>query len=128
MMRRLVIGALAVSLITPLAVGLFHRQAYGTWAWWRAPRNISWCGRTYHRGIGPTVTRAMIESQSVSLPGDAPYPLATVTRIPPAVGRPVLAQPIPAARRRDLGLPCAMVVYLETGDDRYTGYELVGGP
>jgi hypothetical protein len=36
----------------------------------------------------------------------------TVTRVPPIIGRPVLASPVPAAARERLRLPYAMVVYL----------------
>lgn len=105
-----------------------YRAAYGTFAWWRPPARISWCGRTYLPGNGPTLTRSEVEQRRASLIGDAPYPVVTVTRVPPLVGRPVLASVTPEARRERLHLPCAMAVYLEIDPDAYRQYELSGGP
>ena len=54
--------------------------------------------------------------------------MTEVAKIPPLVGRPVLASVTPEATRDRLRLPCAMVVYLETDADAYRPYVLSGGP
>lgn len=68
-----------------------------------------------------------LESRT-ALPGDAPYPVVTVGKVPPILGQPLLAAVTPEAARRGLGLPCAMAVHLKTGADTYTSYGISGGP
>ena len=72
-------------------------------------------------------TKANIKT---GLPGDAPYPVVTVGRVPPVIGQPLLASVTPDASRQesDPPLPCAMGVFLKTGVDEYSGYGLLGGP
>jgi hypothetical protein len=36
--------------------------------------------------------------------------------------------PQPNQDRADLGIPCAMAIYLQTGDNEFVPYELLGGP
>lgn len=117
-----VVVALALACAT---AAIAYRAAYGTFAWWRPATRISWCGRTYLPSNLPTLTRSGIEQRRESLLGDAPYPVITVTRLPPLVGRPVLASVNPRATGDE---PCAMAVYLETGPDAYRQYEISGGP
>jgi hypothetical protein len=107
---------------------LAYRTAYGTFAWWGQPARISWCGRDYLPSKGPDLTRSAVEQQRASLIGDAPYPVVTVTRLPPLVGRPVLASVTPDAVRHRLHLPCATTIYLKTDPDAYRPYVLSGGP
>jgi hypothetical protein len=115
-----------VALALACATAAFaYRAAYGTFAWWRPPARISWCGRTYLPTNLPTLSRSGVEQRRESLIGDAPYPVITVTRLPPVVGRPVLASVNPGATGDE---PCAMAVYLEIGRDAYRQYEISGGP
>lgn len=74
------------------------------------------------------LTRAEVGRQRASLPGDRPYPVETIARIPPILGHPVLASVFPEATREAMHIPCAMVVYLEIGPDAYRPYVLSGGP
>jgi hypothetical protein len=121
------VAGVATALICASAAFAYH-SAYGTLAWWSEPQRISWCGRVYLPSEETVLTRSEVEQQQAHLPGDAPYPVTTVTRIPPLVGRPVLASVTPEAIRDQLGVPCAMVVYLETDPDAYRPYVLSGGP
>jgi hypothetical protein len=121
-------GVVVASAVACASAAFAYRTAYGTFAWWRQPARISWCGRVYLPSSGPNLIRSAVEQQRASLPGDAPYPVVTVTRLPPLVGRPVLASVTPEASRHRLHLPCAMTVYLETGPDAYRPYVLSGGP
>ena len=127
-MKRLLAHVLvALIVIAALAGTLGYRKAYGTW--WGAPERIDYCGRTYLHGY-TGLNRATIEQRfaGASFPGDAPYPLVTVGKVPPVVGRPLLAAVVPEATRHRLGVPCTMGVYLQTGADEYTAYGLLGGP
>ena len=129
-MKRRMTG-IVVALIMIVAAGatLTYRMAYGTW--WQTPQRLVYCERTYLSGApATTFSRAMIENleSKTALPDDAPYPVATVGKVPPIVGQPLLAAVTPDAARRTLGLPCSMGVYLQTGADAYTAYILSGGP
>ena len=62
------------------------------------------------------------------MPGDQPYPVVPIGKVPPVVGAEMLAAVAPQARREELGVPCAMGLYVQTGDDQYTAYGILGGP
>ena len=101
-----------------------YRTAYGTFAWWDVPPRVTWCGRTYLGDDGPEVDRAGLQMIRGQLDGDAPYPIAQVGTV---AGRPLLAAVVPEVRRTS-GIPCAMQVAVQTGDDSYRTYTLSGGP
>lgn len=128
MFRRVATGVVVALAVGCTSAAFAYRAAYGTFAWWRQPARISWCGRDYLPSRRPALTRSAVEQQRASLIGDAPYPVVTVTRLPPVVGRPVLASVTPEAVRHRLHLPCATIVYLETDTDAYRPYVLSGGP
>lgn len=123
-------GTLLGVLLFALAAGTYgYRTAYGTW-WPQSPARITYCGRTYETNHSLVLNRdGVTKSESkTSLPGDAPYPVVTVSQVPPLVGQPLLAAVTPEARRRGTNLPCAMGVYLKTGADTYLAYGMLGGP
>lgn len=104
-----------------------YRLAYGTW--WQAPERITYCDRTYMAGPhGLTLAAVRARESHTALPGDEPYPVVTIGKTPPLVGAEMLAAVTPEAQRQKLGVPCAMGIYLKTGDDAYTAYGLSGGP
>ena len=120
------IAILVVLLVAGVSVA--YRTAYGVW--WSEPDRFADCDRTYHRGTGDPLTfdavRAM--SSQTALPGDAPYPLQQVGTAPPLVGGRLLAAVTPEQRRRELHVPCAMVVFRQIGEDSYRVYVISGGP
>src|SRR5262245_19648248 len=128
--RRMMAGVaagVAAALVLACFVGAAaYGAAYGTLAFWAEPQRISWCGRVYLPGRETVLTRAAVEHQRAALIGDQPYPLVRVATVPPVIGAPVLASVTPQATRDRLHLPCAMVVYLETGPDAYRPYVLSG--
>lgn len=91
MARRL--AGIVVAVIIVAAVGtLGYRMVYKTW-WPQAPGRITYCGRIYETNHSLVLSRAGVtKSESrTSLPGDAPYPVVTVGRVPPVIGQPLLA-------------------------------------
>ena len=127
MKRRLKSSVFALTVILANGATLGYRKAY--WTWWQTPQRITYCERIY---LGGTTTHSRAEigklERFTALPGDAPYPVVTVGKVPPVVGQPLLAAIVPEATRRKLGLPCAMGVYLNTGADTYASYTISGGP
>jgi hypothetical protein len=120
-----VAGGLCVLL--GVAVTASTQVAYGTVDWWGTPSRIHWCGRNYDAS-GRSVSRGEIPTAQL---GDAaPTPLTTIGRLPPVVGRRLLASVTPVQQRGAVhpALPCSMGIYLEQGDDRFAEYSLSGGP
>jgi hypothetical protein len=126
--HRSVAISVVVLILIVTGVELAYRKAYGTFAWWEDPARISWCGRQYFPTSAALLTRAAAEQQRGALPGDAPYPVVEVARVPPLVGRTVLASVTPEERRERLGVPCAMAIFVQTDSDAYRTYVISGGP
>ena len=123
---KLAAAVVALSLVVAAAGTVGYRHAYGTW--WQTPQRIGYCDRTYLGGTA-TISGAELRDResATALPGDAPYALRVVGKVPPIVGQPLLAVVTPAARRTP-GMPCTMGVYLQNGPDSYLAYGLSGGP
>jgi hypothetical protein len=85
------------------------------------PTVVHWCGRDYETVSGP-------RNWAQVTAAERPRQVRVVGSYPPAFGfgRPLLAAPggPPAGQ----GEPCAMAVYMRTGQDRYQPYTLEGGP
>jgi hypothetical protein len=129
LIRRRVVTGFAVVVVAASVIGAAaYRLTYGTFAFWGEPPRISWCGRDYLLNSGTVLTRVAVEQQRAALPGDQPYPVVQVAKFPPLIGEPVLASVTPKATRDRLGIPCAMILYLQTGADSYRPYVLSGGP
>jgi hypothetical protein len=111
---------LGVGVVYPaLAAGL-SRKDYGTFAFWKLPNRIDYCGRRYDDG-GPQVgSPALFESQD-SAPG-AHWSFLSWT----FSGRSIDADVAP------LSAPgssvCTMTLYIPLGGGRWEIYSLSGGP
>jgi hypothetical protein len=126
MVRRLTIGGLVIVAI----LAVTYRAAYDSW---NVPATVGYCDRSYRQAdVGLTLDEVHARENETSLLGDSPYPVVEVGHAPPLIGRQILAAPTPESRRDqqlpDRRLPCAMAIYIRTGDDAYTSYELQGGP
>jgi hypothetical protein len=83
---------------------------------------VAWCGRTYlAHGV---VTGAEMRASEAGV-GQG---LRHVGRVPSVFGQDLYASPVSADVRHRTGQPCAMVVYLHVGPDRYREYGISGGP
>jgi hypothetical protein len=99
-----VAGVLVAAIIIVAAVGTIgYRRVYGSWS--QAPEHHSYYGRDYLRGT-PALSRAEIlrNESKTPLPCDAPYPIVPLGKVPPIVGRPLLAAVTPTAVRPRLSL------------------------
>jgi hypothetical protein len=105
-----------------------YRIRYGTFAWWEPPSRIDWCNRRYLESTGPLMTIDQVRHRStVSFPARQPR-LETVTHVPPVIGHDVMTRVEPTSVLASRGAPCAMVLFLQTGDDTYREYGISGGP
>jgi hypothetical protein len=82
--------------------------------------SVRWCGRDYQED-GPSQTWRKITALERS-------PIRAVGQYPPVVwwGQELFA--VSPRMVHGPGEPCAMVVYLRTGQDNYQAYVLEGGP
>lgn len=128
MIRRLTGVLVAVVVIVAAAGTVAYRKVYGTW--WQAPEHIAYCGRIFENVHGPALSRAEVDSYVAShyLAGEGPFPAVTVGKVPPIVGKPLVAAVNPEAARDGHSESCRMDVYLKTGEDAYSLYFASGGP
>lgn len=97
----------------------WSQQTHAGAPWQLSPDRIILCGRTYQRfAADPPRSGAEMAERERS------RPLEQVGRIPPLIGRPVLA--VRTERRPGWEL-CAAGVWLKVDDDRFRHYDLVGG-
>lgn len=96
------------------------RQDYGTFAFWRVPSRIDYCGRRYFPG---GIVRGPASAFTSEVDPVAEPRWETV-------GHTFSLRPIqaPVLGRRELSSVCAMAVYVPVGGGRYEFYSLSGGP
>lgn len=98
---------------------VWYRATYHVFPGQQVPR-VHWCGRDY-QDEGPAQTWRRISDLERS-------PIRAVGQYPPLVwwGQELLA--LSPRMVHEPGEPCAMVVYLRTGQGDYRAYVLEGGP
>ncbi len=108
-------------LIAAFAGALWYGAAYHALPG-MVPTVVHWCGRDYQTGDGGARNWAQITA------AEEPRRVRVVGSYPPVFGwsRPLLAAPGTGPVRP--GEPCAMAVYVRTGQNRYQPYTLEGGP
>lgn len=125
--RRSVIRILSVSLVVLLVSAVifagWYRATFHAWPWSSSlPNRVTYCDRDY-TGPGNPVTWAeagALEKGTIRKVGRNGVG---------ALGWSIYANPLSEqARAGNPPLPCAMVVYLRTDDDRVAPYVLSGGP
>jgi hypothetical protein len=111
----------AVVVVVVVAGGftVWYRATYHALPGQQVP-SVHWCGRDYQTG-GPAQTWRQVTALERS-------PIRAVGQYPPLGwwGQELFAVSPPMVHRA--GEPCAIVVYLRTGQDSYQAYTLEGGP
>jgi hypothetical protein len=122
--RRVIVIAflvvVGVGVVYPIGASAFSRKDYGTFAFWRVPSRIGYCGRTYDDGGQESGSPALFASQdseagahwsrlSWTFSGRLIY-AATTAPNPPTIS------------------VCTMVLYILLGGGRWETYSLSGGP
>lgn len=121
--RRLLVVAflavLALGLVYLAGAAFLSRKDYGTFAFWKVPNRIDYCGRRYYDGGSRTGSPALFESQDSAQ--DAHWAFLSWT----FSGRSIYADiaPSPSA-----GPVCTMVLYIPIGGGKWETYSLSGGP
>ena len=117
--RQAVAWALYALLFTVGGFTLWYRSTYNVFPGQSADARVHWCNRNYDNNGVPALSLRQVEAGATS-------PVRVVGNYPPlALHRDqLLAEVYPGPHTYS----CAIVVYLRTRPDRYTGYELSGGP
>jgi hypothetical protein len=113
-----VTGAICLLVIATGTV-FWYRATYHTWPG-MVPTVVHWCGRDFETGDGARTWAQITKAEAprtVRVVGSYPLPFSAL---------PLLAARFPGTVKP--GEPCAMAVYIRTGQGRYEVYSLEGGP
>ncbi len=120
--RLLVITLLAIiglGVVYPTAAAVISRKDYGTFAFWKVPNRIDYCGRRYYDGGPQQGSPALFESQDSAR--DAHWTFISWT----FSGRSIYADV--NAVRHPYSV-CTMALYIPIGGGKWETYSLSGGP
>jgi RIP homotypic interaction motif len=111
-------AALAVAVVAG-GFTVWYRATYHAFPGQQVP-SVRWCGRDYQKE-GPSQARRQVTAQEGS-------PIRAVGHYPPLAwwGQELFA--LSPRKVHSPGQPCAIVVYLHTGQDSFQAYALEGGP
>jgi hypothetical protein len=121
---RLLATALVVALVIAVLFTGWYRARFHAWPWPSSlPDRVTYCDRHY-TGPGRPVTQAEAGARENGAIRDVGHNGVG------GLGQAIYANPLSEQARAATAppLPCAMVVYLRTTDDRYAPYVLSGGP
>lgn len=117
--RTMSLAVAALLLLAAMGWLVHYRATYGTFAWWKIPPRIGYCGRDYNRGA----TISALPTQN--------WTFTQVRDIQPSGWRVYSKQPKGVASGSAApvaGLPCTMGLVLKESDNEFVQYGLSGGP
>lgn len=114
------LAVLVLGIVAPAAAAVLSRKDYGTFAFWKLPNRINYCGRRYYDGGSQQGSPALFRSQD-SAPG-AQWSFLSWT----FSGRSIYA--VVSSLRPPRYNVCTMVLYIPLGGGRWETYGLSGGP
>jgi len=106
--------------VYPATAAVLSRRDYGTFAFWKLPNRIDYCGRRYYDSGPQTGSPALFESQDSDKAARWSFLSWTFS------GRSIYADVSPL--NASTAAVCTMVLYIPIGHDRWETYALSGGP
>jgi hypothetical protein len=118
----------AVSLLVVIALGVVYpaiaaglsRKDYGTFAFWKVPNRINYCGRRYYDSGPVRGSAALFESRDGAKGAHWSFLSWTFS------GRSIYADVAPLSPPRNT--VCTMALYIPLGGGSWETYALSGGP
>jgi hypothetical protein len=110
---------LALTVVYPVIAGGLSRKDYGTFAFWKVPNRIDYCGRRYYDSGPQQGGPALFESQDSAR--DAHWTFLSWT----FSGRSIYADVNPVGPVYSV---CTMALYIPIGGAKWETYSLSGGP
>ena len=120
--RLIVITLLAIiglCVVYPVAAAALSRKDYGTFAFWKVPNRIDYCGRRYDDGGPQQGSPALFESQDSARGAHWAFLSWTFS------GRSIYADVNPTTPPYSV---CTMALYIPIGGGKWESYSLSGGP
>jgi hypothetical protein len=120
--RLLVIALLAIigfGVVYPAVAAVLSRRDHGTFAFWKVPNRIDYCGRRYYGGATEQGSPALFESHDSAK--DAHWTFLSWT----FSGRSIYADVAPVSSPNAV---CTMFLYIPIGGGKWETYSLSGGP
>jgi hypothetical protein len=111
---------IALGVVYPLAAAGLSRKDYGTFAFWKLPNRIDYCGRRYYDGGPEQGSPALFESLDSAKGAHWRFLSWTFS------GRSIYADVAPLSSPSNT--VCTMVLYIPLGGRSWETYELSGGP
>ncbi len=121
--RVAVIALLAViglGVVYPAVAAVLSRKDYGTFAFWKVPDRINYCGRRYYDGGSQRGSPTLFASQDSEKAAHWSFLSWTFS------GRSIYADVAPLSPPRYT--VCTMVLYIPLGGGKWETYGLSGGP
>lgn len=115
-----VVGLVVIAVLYPATAAVLSRKDYGTFAFWKLPNRIDYCGRRYYDGGTLSGTPAKFQSQDDEKGARWTFLSWTFS------GRSIDAVVSPASDRQQT--LCTMILYIPLGERRWEDYPLSGGP
>jgi hypothetical protein len=104
----------------PIVAAGLSRKDYGTFAFWKLPNRIDYCGRRYYDGGPQRGTPGLFESQNTAEGAHWSFLSWTFS------GRSIYADVAPLNPPNDA--VCTMILYIPLGGGNWETYVLSGGP
>jgi hypothetical protein len=114
-----VLAFLGLAVVYPATAAVLSRRDYGTFAFWKVPARIDYCGRRYDDSGPQPGSPVLFESQDDDRSARWTFLSWTFS------GRSIYADVSPA--RRNQG-ECTMALYIPIGGRKWEEYALSGGP
>jgi hypothetical protein len=110
----------SIAILYPAAAAVLSRKDYGTFAFWKVPNRIDYCGRRYYDGGIVLGSPGQFQSQYANNGAHWTFLSWTFS------GRSIDAVVVPGGGHQEI--PCAGTLYIPLGEGRWEVYSLSGGP
>ena len=114
------LGVIALGVVYPALAAVASRKDYGTFAFWKVPNRIDFCGRRYDVGGPEKGNPALFEAQDRAKGAHWTFLSWTFS------GRSIYAVVAPLSPPRNT--VCTMALYIPLGGGNWETYGLSGGP
>jgi hypothetical protein len=111
---------IGIAILYPAAAAMLSRKDYGTFAFWKVPNRIDYCGRRYYDGGGVSGSPSQFQAQYRSKEAKWTFLSWTFS------GRSIDAVVSPRGGHSEV--PCTGTLYVPLGEGRWEEYPLSGGP
>ena len=116
----MIVVLLGFAIVYPAGAAVLSRRDYGTFAFWKVPNRIGYCGRTYDDGGVVSGSPQLFESEVAGQQAKWAFLSWTFS------GRSIDAVTTPGGGQHEV--PCANALYIPLGAGRWEEYSLSGGP